>query len=189
MVPVIVWFFLVTATEARQWLDRFGHEPTVEELCQAAEREANLDLSRLQSWMRRARAAPWLPQVLVRLDRGVEYDESFDDGPTGASRSVDTDDDTGWRVQAGWDLSRLLFEPNELGVSREGSNLVELRARVLQEVVRLYFERRRLQLEALLPAPQSDERVVLREARIKEIEASLDVLTGGAMSIGLRRSR
>lgn len=177
----------LTSGDARQLFDRFRAEPTVEVLCQAAEREANVNPERARSWMWRARAAAWLPELTTRLDRGIQYDESIDTGPSGLKRSVDTDDDTGWRIQATWDLGRIVFEPNEISVAREGANQVELRARLLQEVVRLYFERRRLQIESLLTADTPDERAVLREARIREIEAAIDVLTGGAMTRGLGR--
>ncbi len=176
----------LTAAEARALLDRIAGEPTVESLTVAAVREAELSPERMRSWMRRVRLAPLLPQVSVRLDRGVQYDESWDDGPTGEKRSVDTDDDTGWRVQATWDLGRLLFEPNEIGVAREGMNLVELRHEVLREIVRLYFERRRLQVEAVLEPDAPAERAVAREARIREIESAIDAMTGGAMSRGKR---
>jgi hypothetical protein len=186
---LIVAAMLLTSDQAKQLVERFSDEPSVDQLCAAAEKEAHVHPERARSWMRRVRVAPWLPQVSVRWDRGIQYDESYDDGPSGSSSSVDTDDDTGWRTQVSWDLSRIVFEPNELGVSREGSNLVELRGQILREIVRLYFERRRLQIDALLAPESPDDRALVRELRIREIESMLDVMTGGLMTRSLIKVR
>jgi ATP-dependent RNA helicase RhlE len=62
-------------------------------------------------------------------------------------------------------LGRIVFEPNEISVAREGANTVELRARLLQEVVRLYFERRRLQIESLIKVYMTQPQVVEIGAR------------------------
>lgn len=167
-----------------------GEEPSVHDLMAAARREAEVRPERLRSWMSRARWAALAPKVTFGVDRSFGRDESLDlaDG----ERDLSTDDDLGWRVSASWDLGSLVFSPDELRVAREGIRLSELRQKVLFEVVRLYFERRRLVLRNKLalreergPADAPTD-AIDHEVRILEIEASLDALTGGAWSRRVR---
>jgi hypothetical protein len=84
-----------------------------------------------------------------------------------------------------WDLGDGVFHPEEIDVSREVRELIELRDEVLDEVNQLYFERRRVQLErASLPDPSGleAERLALRA---RELAAGLDAWTGGWWSRAL----
>jgi hypothetical protein len=60
---------------------------------------------------------------------------------------------------------------------------------VLGEVTRLYFDRRRLQVDMLLN-PKSDLMGQVKdELRLREITASLDAYTGGRLSAALAALR
>jgi hypothetical protein len=144
----------------------------------------------VRSWTSRARLAALAPRVTLGVDRQYGRDESLDLGDGG--QNVSTDDDVGWKAEASWDFSRLIFSPDEMRAAREGLRLVELRREILTHVARLYFERRRLLAQRVMAqrAGPLDAAVDLdREVRVREIEAMLDALCGGAMSRGLRRSR
>jgi hypothetical protein len=180
---------LAAPTEAQRLLDGPDGEPTVHELMAAAEREAELRPERLRSWMSRARLAALSPRVSFGIDRSFGRDESLD--LTGGGRDISTDDDLGWKAEASWDLSRLVFSPDEMRVAREGLRLVELRREVLSRVVRIYFERRRLLAQRVMAqraGPLDAAADLDREVRIREIEGELDALCGGAMSRGLGRA-
>jgi hypothetical protein len=166
-------------------LARFDHEPSVREVQRAAARFAGADPERLRSWRARVRKAPWLPQVRVRVQRGFEDDLLIN--ASGQTRAVD--DDLTIEVRAQWELDRLIFDRNELYLSREEALLSELRQDAVAEVTRLYFERRWLQVELLLDPPASLREAVRRSLRIRELAAALDGLTGGFFGRALRRSR
>ena len=88
-------------------------------------------------------------------------------------------------ARARWDLDRLVFNPDELRVAAEAIDVVELRQTVIDQVTRLYFERRRQQVLLLRAAGDLENRLGL-ELRIEELTASLDGLTGGWFSARLR---
>jgi hypothetical protein len=62
-----------------------------------------------------------------------------------------------------------------------------LREDILNEVTRIYFERRRLQIEALKMPAQQDDFFVERKMRIEELTALIDALTGGEFSEAMER--
>lgn len=172
-------------------LDRFRHEPTVRELQRAAERQAGVQPERVRSWLGRVRKAPLLPALKARTSRGLGAVEVIR-GSDGIDRYVNTASDT-WRfeVDASWALDRLVFDRNELRISREAQRVGARREELLTEVARLYYARRRLQVEALLEAasaaPVTDAEarrteIIDRELEIAELTAVLDGLTGGALS-------
>ena len=59
--------------------------------------------------------------------------------------------------------------------------MVQLRNDILDEVTKLYFERRRLAVE-LERGAFSESEEELKHLRLEELTASIDALTGGYMS-------
>ena len=57
--------------------------------------------------------------------------------------------------------------------------------KVLDEVTRVYFDRRRLQVDQLLSPSSSLRDQIKHELRLQELTASIDALTGGAFSAQL----
>jgi hypothetical protein len=161
-------------------LARFDDEPAVRELQRAAARLAETHPERVQSWLRRVRASALLPTLRVSVGRGL--DELTRDS---SGRPMLTNTDT-WRyeVQASWSLDRLVFDRNELRASREAQRVASRREELLLRVTQLYFERRRLQVDALLTpdAPNAIDRTI----EIEELTAVLDGLTDGALTRGRR---
>jgi hypothetical protein len=171
-------------------LQSFGDEPTVDAVQRAAARRASAEPDLARSWLRRVRRAGWLPEFQAgtsidgRTDRGLDRETGTADRlSVGRQRQISYD------LKLSWDLSRLIFDPNELKVSREAQRIAELRDQVVTHVTRLYFERRRLQiLERLRPA--STVRAALeRGLRLAELTATLDALTGGLFRQARRERR
>ncbi|HEX3698096.1 MAG TPA: hypothetical protein VH374_22185 [Polyangia bacterium] len=161
-------------------------EPPLDELRAAATALVLAEPERARSLLARSGAAGWLPEVRVRVDRRFERDESLDYGRTAADVTapvgMDTHNDVRYEVRATWDLSRIVFNPEELGAHAQALRLADIRREVEMMVVRLVFERRRLKAEtATSDAPDGAPRL-RRELRIEEIEAELDALTAGAFS-------
>ena len=165
----------VLAHEAARVLAGFNGEPDVASVQEAAARFVGAHPERVRSWHGRVRHAAWLPELRVRVQKG--YEDDLLATANGHSRA--TDDNLVLELQARWRFDRLLFDRNELLVSREATLLADLRREVTAEVTRLYFQRRRLQVEQRL-TPDAPLRVHARRAlQLEELTAELDALTGG----------
>ncbi len=129
---------------------------------------------RARSYVERAGRAAWLPELRFRMDRRLGRRESLD-LPAGGGSSLpplglDTADDVRYEARATWDLSRLVFNPDEIAAQSQALRMADTRREVESLVNRLYFERRHLKMTT--PAPP----------RIAEVEAELDALSGGAFA-------
>ncbi len=168
-------------------------EPPIDVLRAAATALALAEPDRARSLVQRARLAAWLPEVRFRVDRRFGRSESLDVSPAPLSDtppvSLDTVDEVRYEARATWDLSRLIFNPDELAAHAEALRMADVRREVESAVIRLYFERRRLKVEAVTTDGNDVASNLRREARIEELEAELDALTGGAFLRAMTGSR
>jgi hypothetical protein len=162
-------------------------DPPVEALRHAATALALAEPARARSLVTRARWAGWLPEVRVQVTRRFGRVESEDFGgatldapatPVG----VDTTNDVRYEGRASWDLSRIVFNPDELGAETQALRMADVRREVELLVIRLFFERRRLKTEAVTTDASDTASRFRLELRVQEIEAELDAVTGGAFS-------
>jgi len=172
---------------------RLNDAPPIDVLRAAATALALAEPDRARSLVQRARLAPWLPEVRVRVDRRFGRSESLDVSPAPLADappvSLDTVDEVRYEARATWDLSRLVFNPDELAAHAEALRMADVRREVESAVIRLYFERRRLKVEAVTTDGNDVASNLRREARIEELEAELDALTGGALLRAMAGSR
>jgi len=160
-------------------LDRFRDEPSVRELQRAAARLADVNPELVRSWMRRAGSAALMPSVRVRIGRGLG--ELTRDSTTPVYTMTN---DWHFEIEASWSLDRLVFDRNELRVSREAQRLAGHREELLTRVAQLYYARRRLQVDAVLQPDAGG--AADRAIEIEELTAVLDGLTDGALTKGKR---
>lgn len=163
--------------------------PPVEVLCRAAVAMALAEPERARSFVSRARIAGWLPEFHFRIFRRFARTEglTLDDTATSVPLDVSAVDDVRYEWRATWDLSRMVFNPDELHAHAEALRMSDVRRDIQSLVVRLYFERRRLlsggpvddKRGSAAELPAEEER---RHLRALEIEAQLDAITGGAFS-------
>jgi hypothetical protein len=166
-------------------------DPPVDALRAAATALVGAEPERARSLVERARLAGWLPELRVRVDRRFSRAESADLGSSAGAQlapvGIDSNNDVRYECRATWDLSRIIFNPDELAAHFQALRTADARREVETLVIRLYFERRRLKAESLT-ADASEVAAGMRlEVRIAEIEAELDALTGGAFSKLARR--
>jgi hypothetical protein len=161
-----------------------GDDPPIDRLRAAASALALAEPARAHSLVQRARWSAWLPEVRFRVDRRFGRSESLDVPPVPLSDappvSLDTVDEVRYEWRASWDLSRLIFNPDELAAHAEALRIADVRREVESVVIHLYFERRRLKIEALTADANDVASNLRRDMRIEELEAELDALTGGA---------
>ena len=163
-------------------------EPEVGAVQRAALRYLDLGSNRLASMQRRVERRGFLPEVQIHGNYGGRraHDEDHDDTVFSAGgryllvdRAHETQRDFLLGATLQWDLGDTVYHPEEIDVSKEVRELIELRDEVLDEIDQLYFERRRVLLErSLLPDPSGPEAERLA-LRARELAAGLDAWTGG----------
>lgn len=153
---------------------QLNREPAIREIQQAAINYAQvIDPNWISSQRRLSRLKAILPDFSLDYDKTIStYNNSklarFTVGPRD------------WSVSFKWSLSDLIWSEQQRLIDSQVRLLVKLRQDILDEVTRLYFERRRLKSElssCSLPSKQQEKRL-----RIEEITALLDALTGGYLS-------
>lgn len=166
----------VTPARLRAALRRYAHEPDVHAVLRAALEAARAEPARAQRLADRARRSGWVPRVSfgVRHDQGRDLSErEYADGDR---TSFSTDDGLTLDGSLTFDLGRIVFASQEVSLLREQRALREERAELVETVVRIYYERRRLQLERDLLGRYDLDHTL----RIAEAEALLDAFTDGA---------
>ena len=161
-----------------------AEDPPIEALRAAATALVLAEPGRARSLVERARFAGWLPELRLMVDRRFARTESVDLGTSTndaalAPVGIDSNNDVRYQARATWDLSKIIFNSDEIGAQFQALRTADTRREIESLVIRLYFERRRLKAEStaaddldMLPGSR-------RELRIAEIEAELDALTGG----------
>lgn len=159
-------------------LARYATEPRVEDVV----REALLarggdDAQRLASMASRARLRGLIPN----LELGARRGQGVDLRPSTSAADVEgvklsTDDDLVLEATLRFELGRLLFTDEEVGIAREARATQGTRAELVRQIVELYFRRKRLLLERDLRGRTDID----HEVRIAEAEALLDAFTNGA---------
>ena len=160
-----------TAADVRAALARYRHEPSAAATVRAA--RAALARSATATMAGRARAAGWVPTVGFSARRGQAIDVSSEVAADDSLR-LSTDEDLTLSATLTFELDRVVFRREETTIAREARADRHARAARIREVVHLYFERRRLQVERDLGVGDPADKML----RIAEVEALLDVFTG-----------
>lgn len=180
-------------------LGQFAGEPSAQHVQAWASAYAQMSPDHVRKWLAQTQSMALLPILWVRYRLTQDADQDFqyyaNDGQIDQEGEVlfNVLDDAGvavehqFLVQARWDLDQLIMNPRRTQMIRENRNYVKLRDKILTEVNRLYFERRRIQTEMLL-SPKSDLLGQTKDQlRVMELTANLDALTGGRFSAALAR--
>lgn len=158
-------------------MTHFAHEPTIRQIQEAAIRYAEvIDPERIENLRKGARFKAILPDLDLDYDKTISYSGSnFWVGPYD------------WGIGLSWDLGDLIFSEQQRLIDSQVRLMVKLRDDILDEVTRLYFERRRLQVDLLLEPPKDLEDKLKKELRLQELTADIDALTGGYLSRSLSK--
>ncbi len=166
-------------------LAMFSHEPSIEEIREAAIIYAEVHPEKIEKWRKAASKRAWLPDLRVAYDRNKDWQSSTYFYSTSSQKYTNDDitsgKDNGWSVSLTWELGDIVWNNDQTSIDSRSRLMVQLRDDVLNEVTRLYFERRRLQVEALLSGPQDIADKIENELRLQELTASIDAITGSYM--------
>ncbi|MFC1808445.1 hypothetical protein ACFL0T_08810, partial [Candidatus Omnitrophota bacterium] len=89
---------------------------------------------------------------------------------------------TNYDLNLTWDLGELIWNDDQTSIDVRSRLMVQLRNDILDDITKLYFERRRLQLELAKTERADYEKIVMKELRLNELTANIDALTGGYLS-------
>jgi hypothetical protein len=164
-------------------LQRYGREPRVEDVVRAA--LASAPRAQAEALAARARTAGWIPRIGLHARHGQTIDLTSNSDFETEDLRLKSNDDLTLEASLNFELDRVVFRPEEVALARQ--NRIEHidRSALVRDVIHLYYERRRLQLERDL----TDAANPARELRIAEIEALLDSFTNGGFHRMLAASR
>lgn len=177
-------------------LANFKAEPTVLDLQNMVLEYSKTDSHYVDAWLAASTASALLPEVTFGYGYDNGYGQDFDyidlDGDgiaTVADESVNAsgvDVKHAFDAKAKWSLSKLVMSSERIRVISETQDIVKLRDKVLDEATRLYFDRRRLQVDMLMN--EGDVKTQIKnELRLQELTAQLDAYTGGQFSRALKK--
>jgi hypothetical protein len=144
----------------------------------------------VDEWLAASQNAAWLPELTLGYDYdyGYGYDYNYDTTTDGTLDGSNADTKHSVSARAKWRFDRLVMSSDRIRVISETQDIVKLRDKVMEEVTRLYFDRRRLQVDMLLGAGDVKNQVK-NELRLQELTAQLDSYTGGRFSVALARKK
>ncbi len=175
---------------AKDVLSLFADEPSIMEIQEAAIRYAEVHPDKIRSWRSAAAKRAWLPTLKIAYDEGRDWESSgYFYGGTYRDDDITKGRDRGWSVSLTWELGDLIWNDDQTSIDTRSRLMVQLRDDVLNEVTRLYFERRRLQVEMHLSSPKETKERMETVLRIQELTADIDALTGFYLSRRLGRGR
>ncbi len=170
--------------------DYFNYEPDINKVQELAIEYAEVSPDKIRQWRRKARKKAWLPKVTVSVDgdkNKTVSDSIWGSYTSGGQSYVGPDDKTfynnfGWDVSLSWDLSDVVWNEDQTSIDTRSKLMVQLREDILDRVTRLYFERRRIQIELLVNRSMDEKTRLDKQLRIEELTAMIDALTGGEFS-------
>ncbi len=155
--------------------------PSVIDVQRMAIEYAEVSPEKIKEWREGAKWKAVFPKL------SLSYSESFDDNieiykSSSSYYIVDGPREMGndWKVGLAWDLSDLVWNNAQTSIDVRSKLMVQLRDDILEEVTRLYFERKRSLAEI---RGESD---IKKELRVEELTAYIDALTGGRFSAALK---
>lgn len=168
-------------------------EPKIQEVHEASLRYFRVNLDQVDSMRTRA----GIKAILPTLEVSGGYNESNIDESTFLDEYQPIGNGIPWvvrgadgssfdvRGKATWDLPRLVFNAEQLDVAA----LAGLVQSLLKETTRLYYMRRRLQIDMILSPPTDQASLLSKRLRLDELTALLDAMTGGWFSESLAGKR
>jgi len=175
-------------TSVNQVLAEFGGEPEIRAVQAMAMGYTKTNPELVEGWLNASQKAYLLPKLNLQYEKEMDLSEDYEytTGDDGSAESeldqVDASNDDKYVVKLEWRLDKLVMSSEKIRVINEAQDIVKLRDKVLDEVTRLYFDRRRLQVEMLLRPANDLQAKMKSELRLQELTANLDAYTGGAFS-------
>jgi hypothetical protein len=159
-------------------------EPSSREVHKRVIQCANVTNGKIKRWHAESRLAGLLPSFSFgkNLDRSPSistYGGKYLTGPEDVSK--------GWDADVSWDFGDMVYSSNQTSIDSREKMMVELRNDLLSEATRIYYERRRLQIDLVFTPPASGQEHLENLLRMDELTALLDGMTDGFFTKRLER--
>ena len=161
----------------------YDSEPGIGELQKAALRFNEVDPEKIRKWRSEARLRALVPKVSIGLDNSRSntyeiYTSATKDyvvgGPDDISEGMD--------VSVSWDLGNMIWSDDQTSIDVRSRLTTQLRNDILDDLRRVYFERKRLQFEMVASPPKDMKTRFEKQLRIQELTQAIDDLTGNYLS-------
>ncbi len=168
--------------------EKFDQEPTIQQVHQWAIDYAEVNPKKIEQWRNAAKHKAILPSLSVGLDRDATENFHWDTGPSPdvLQKGRDLLD---WDVSLTWNLGELIWNNDQTSIDSRSKLMVELRENIVDQVTRLYFERKRLEIEARSNTSTNSRAKLDTQMRIEELTALIDGFTGGKFSENMKGSQ
>lgn len=161
----------------------FDSEPCLKELQQAAMKFAELDPDKIKKWRNQARLKALVPKITVGMDKGSSTNyEIYTSATKDYVASAPDDITNGVDVALSWELGDMIWSDDQNSIDVRSRLTTQLRNDILDDLRRLYYERKRLQFEIVTDPPKDMKARFEKELRIQELTSAIDDLTGNYLS-------
>ncbi len=167
-------------------------EPSARDIQKAVIKAANVSPGKTRRWHAESRLRAFFPTVSFGRDVSRGNNVDIDRGGTSdPDRYIAGPDqlDSGWDLGVSWDLGDFIWSSNQTSIDSRDKLMTELRNDLLAEATRLYYERRRLQMELAYAKAQDVRTFYENRLRLEELTSLLDGLTNGYLSQALNQGR
>jgi hypothetical protein len=161
--------------ESRQERGQSQGEPSIQEVQEMAIRYCDVSNEKIRAWQRGARLKALLPKFSYDRDKTVTT-------ALGASYDKTQVGPQDWGISFSWDFSDLVYSESQTSIDSRAKLMVDQRNDILSEVTRLYFERKKIQMEIASEKKMSEGELNGKRLRLMELTALIDRLTGGTYS-------
>lgn len=178
--PAVTGEALAERRKLEKIREKLDQEPGIDEVQEAALEFYGIEAGRIAKYSNQASTKSLAPKVSVQyrrnmIDTAIRQRDFIQFGDQLAARdnvSGNVDEVT---VSGTWNLPKLIYNPEKL----ELASLRKLRERVLKEVTRLYYLRRRLKIGYMLNPPEDASTRARKQIRIQQTTAMINAITDG----------
>jgi ligand-binding sensor domain-containing protein len=158
----------------------FKFEPAIRDVQTMAIEYAEVHPDKIKQWRKQAQRRALAPNFSTGANRSATEMFHWDSGanPDALLKGRDFLD---WDVNLSWNLGDLIWNNDQTSIDSRSKLMVELREDVLDQVTRIYFERRRIQVDLLGSVVDLNQKIE-QQMRLAELTAILDGFTGGKFS-------
>lgn len=161
----------------------FDNEPPFIELQKAAIDHADVNPEKIKKWHTQSRLKALAPKVSLGWDKNTDSNYEIYTSATKEYVTVGPDDiSSGMDVSVSWDIAGLIWSDDQTNIDVRSRLMVQLRNDILDDLRRVYFERKRLQFDLMVNPPKDLKSRFDKEMRIQELTQAIDDLTGNYLS-------
>lgn len=160
-------------------------EPTAREVQKKIIQYADVGNGKIKRWHAASRIAGLLPSFSFGKDFSTSSSIDLDRGGTNdADRYIlgPEDRSKGWDADVSWDLGDVIYSSDQTSIDSREKLMVELRQDLVSEAMRIYFERRRFQVDIVYTPSLTEQEHLERLIRLDELTALLDGMMDGFFS-------